>query len=111
MYEAGLGLRRLGHFADHDGFDGEMMGFEDAAYHFEFVHCRNHPIRPHPTEEDLIVLYLPDAEEWTARCGAMVAAGFAEVAPFNPYWAERGRTFRDRDGYRIVLERAAWGRR
>ncbi|HEY2189748.1 MAG TPA: hypothetical protein VGH48_14425 [Caldimonas sp.] len=37
----------------------------------------------------------------------MVAMGFAPVQPFNPYWQQRGRTFRD-DGYRVVLEQSAW---
>jgi hypothetical protein len=38
----------------------------------------------------------------------MLEAGFLEVPSFNPYWAERGRTFQDCDGYRVVLERAEW---
>jgi hypothetical protein len=32
----------------------------------------------------------------------------AEVVSSNPYWRERGVTFEDPDGYRIVLENAAW---
>jgi len=39
----------------------------------------------------------------------MLAAGFREVQSFNPYWAQRGRTFEDRDGYRLVIKRAGWG--
>jgi len=38
----------------------------------------------------------------------MLAAGFAPVASFNPYWDDRGRSFEDPDGYRVVLQRAAW---
>jgi hypothetical protein len=38
----------------------------------------------------------------------MLDAGFDEVAPFNPYWQARGRTFRDHDLYHVVLERSAW---
>jgi hypothetical protein len=38
----------------------------------------------------------------------MLAAGFREVASFNPYWDARGRTFEDPDGYRTVLQNAAW---
>ena len=39
----------------------------------------------------------------------MVACGYQPVKSFNPYWDVRGRTFEDADGYRIVLQQAAWG--
>ena len=40
----------------------------------------------------------------------MKEAGFAPAASFNPYWDREGMTFEDPDGYRIVLQRAAWTR-
>jgi len=40
--------------------------------------------------------------------GSFLAAGFVEVKSFNPYWDKLGRTFEDHDGYRVVLQRAAW---
>jgi len=104
MYCRGLGLRLLGRFEDHDGFDGVMLGYPSAQYHFEFTHCRSHPIAPTPTAEDLLVLYLPRRDAWHAACARMRAAGFVHVRSFNPYWERKGRTFEDADGYRIVLE-------
>jgi hypothetical protein len=38
----------------------------------------------------------------------MRAAGFAPVASFKPYWDRQGVTFEDPDGYRVVLQNAAW---
>lgn len=108
MYQRGLGLQWLGAFEDHAGFDGVMLGKPGMPYHFEFTHCRMHPVTPTPTEEDLLVLYVPDEDAWTGQCQALLAAGFKETQPFNPYWAQRGRTFLDVDGYHIVVERAAW---
>jgi catechol 2,3-dioxygenase-like lactoylglutathione lyase family enzyme len=108
MYRQGLGLEVLGRFEDHAGFDGVMLGRPGLHYHFEFTACRAHPVVPSPTAEDLAVFYLPDPKAWAEACEAMRAAGFEEVAPFNPYWAERGRTFRDPDGYRVVLEQDRW---
>jgi hypothetical protein len=35
-----------------------------------------------------------------------LAAG--PVKAFNPYWDRKGRTFADPDGYRVVLQNAAW---
>ncbi|HSP15211.1 MAG TPA: VOC family protein [Thermoanaerobaculia bacterium] len=108
MYCRGLGLRVLGSFENHDGFDGVMIGVDGANYHFEFTYSRGHPVRPAPTVEDLAVFYIPLAAEWQAACARMLAAGFRQVTAFNPYWEARGRTFEDRDGYRIVLEQAEW---
>ena len=108
MYARGLGLRELGRFEDHEGFDGVMLGLAEAPYHFELTRCRTHPVAPAPTAEDLVVLYLPDEGEWQRRCASMLAAGFVEVASFNPYWQRQGRTYEDADGYRFVLQNAAW---
>lgn len=108
MYREGLGLVELGRFSDHDGFDGVMLGRPGADHHFEFTSCRTHPVRPQPTPEDLLVLYVPDPGAWRERCAALLAAGFTEVEAFNPYWHHNGRTFVDGDGYRVVLQRAPW---
>jgi hypothetical protein len=48
------------------------------------------------------------AEAWQRRCQALLDAGFREVRSFNPYWSRLGRSFEDRDGYRVVIQRAAW---
>jgi hypothetical protein len=108
MYCRGLGLHVVGRFENHDGFDGVVVGVEDASYHFELTHCRTYPIAAAPTPEDLVVLYMPAAAEWEAACDSMLAAGFEQVTSFNPYWEGRGRTFKDPDGYRIVLQHEEW---
>ena len=46
---------------------------------------------------------------WQAAVRRMETAAFALVLSYNPYWDEHGRTFEDPDGYRVVLQRAAWG--
>jgi len=109
MYREGLGLEEIGRFEDHSGFDGIILGARESSYHFEFTFCRTHSVLPAPTVEDLVVFYLPELTVWEERCASMVRAGFSEVRSFNPYWAERGRTFADADGYRVVLEQAGWG--
>lgn len=108
MYIRGLGLRIVGSFEDHEGFDGVMLGSPDAGYHFEFTHSREHPVHPAPTVEDLAVFYLPVEAEWRARCASMEAAGFRRVASYNPYWEKDGRTYEDPDGYRVVLQNGEW---
>lgn len=108
MYRSGLDLLEIGRFENHAGFDGVMLGKPGLDYHFEFTYCVTHPVSPAPTPEDLVVFYLPDLEGWRKQCASMLQAGFLEVNAFNPYWRQRGRTFEDHDGYRVVLEQAAW---
>ncbi|MDD5335158.1 MAG: VOC family protein [Rhodoferax sp.] len=108
MYCAGLGLKVLASFQDHQGFDGIMLGAEGLDYHFEFTHCKTHPVQPRPTPEDLLVFYVPDASEWKTVCDRMLKAGFSPVSSFNPYWDSNGQTFQDADGYRVVVQNADW---
>ncbi len=108
LYRHGLHLRVIDGFEDHQGFDGVMLGTAAADYHLEFTQCRSGHVRPTPTPEDLIVLFVPEVSEWRELCGNMEAAGFKRVASFNPYWEANGRTYEDHDGYRVVLQRARW---
>lgn len=104
MYERGLGLARLGAFAGHGGFDGVLLGRPGLDYHLEFTYCHHRPVTPAPSDEDLLVLYISDAQAWEQQCRSLIDSGFVEVEPHNPYWAVSGRTFRDVDGYRTVLQ-------
>jgi len=108
FYQKGLGLAVLSHFEDHEGFDGIMLGSEGAPYHLEFTRAHGHVAGRAPTPDNLLVFYLPDAEEWKAAVQRMRDAGFAPAASFNPYWDREGVTFEDPDGYRVVLQNAAW---
>lgn len=108
MYCAGLGLSVVGHFENHEGFDGVMLGSAGMSYHFEFTHCNGHIIKPATTVEDLVVFYEANHEIWSNMCQNMIDAGFQQVTSFNPYWEINGRTFKDSDGYRIVLQNGNW---
>ena len=108
FYRDGLGLMELFRFENHDGFDGVMLGVPGAVYHLEFTRAHGHAAGRAPTEDNLLVFYLPGRAEWQAAIGRMRQAGYAPVPAFNPYWDRNGVTFEDPDGYRIVLENAAW---
>ncbi|MDZ7320283.1 VOC family protein [Kosakonia sacchari] len=108
MYCDALELHKIADFTDHDGFSGVMVGHRSAPWHIEFTLCHHHPVKPAATAEDLLVLYYPDAAEWTVRCEAMRKAGFTEVVSFNPYWDISGKSWQDNDGYRVVLQNRAW---
>ena len=108
FYRDGLGFEVLGAFRDHDGFDGIMLGHKGAAYHLEFTHKKGHAAGTAPTEDNLLVFYLPDRDEWLRAVARLEGAGHAPVKSFNPYWDKMGKTFADPDGYRVVLQNAGW---
>jgi catechol 2,3-dioxygenase-like lactoylglutathione lyase family enzyme len=108
FYQDGLGLERLDSFEDHEGFDGVMLGLPGAPYHLEFTRQHGHRAGRAPSADNLLVFYLPDAQEWRSAVDRMLATGYASVPSFNPYWDRSGRTFEDPDGYRVVLQNAAW---
>jgi hypothetical protein len=108
MYARGLGVSVLAEFLDHDGFDGAILGTREDRYHIEFTTRRGQHVGRAPTDEHLLVLYVPERVEWETSCERMIAAGFRGVSSANPYWDIRGRTFEDLDGYRVVLQNSAW---
>ena len=108
FYRDGLGFEVLYEFKDHDGFDGVMLGRQQAAYHLAFVHKVGHKAGRAPSEDNLLVFYLPDAAEWERAVARLEELGHEPVKAFNPYWDKKGKTFEDPDGYRVVLQHASW---
>lgn len=108
FYRDGLGFSVLASFEGHDGFYGVMLGHAGAGYHLEFTRKQGHPAGRAPTQDNLLVFYLPDRAEWQAAVDRLLAQGHRPVQSFNPYWDRNGATFEDPDGYRVVLQNAAW---
>lgn len=108
FYRDGLGLTLLFRFEDHEGFDGVMLGRKGCPYHFEFTHAKGHQAGRAPTQDNLVVFYMPDEAQWRLAVERMQRAGFPPVTSFNPYWDRQGRTFEDPDGYRVVLQFGSW---
>src|SRR4051794_39038468 len=107
FYRDGLGLDVLSEFTGHDGFDGVMLGRKGAAYHLEFTCTAGHRAGTAPTEDNLLVFYLPDRAAWQRAIDRLERQGYRSVPASNPYWDRQGRTFADPDGYRAVLQNAA----
>jgi len=104
FYRDGIGLREVGGFRDHDGYDGVFLEIPGTAAHLEFTSGGGHRA-PAPHAESLLVLYLGDR----AAVRAVAARLDGEpVEPANPYWAEHAVTFEDPDGFRVVLVPEAW---
>ena len=104
FYCEGVGLRKLGEFQGHRGYDGIMIGLPGFAYHLEFTQHEKGSPCPAPSRDNLLVLYLPDKARIKAMVQRLVQLGYPEVEPENPYWQEKGAvTIADPDGWRLVL--------
>jgi catechol 2,3-dioxygenase-like lactoylglutathione lyase family enzyme len=110
FYIDGLGFDELASFTGHAGFDGLVLGARNAPYHLEFTREAGVPAARASSQEQLLVFYLPDEARFLAALARMQKIGVAPVAAHNPYWDQLGVTFEDPDGYRVVLQRAAWVR-
>ena len=108
FYRDALGLAVLSRFEDRDGFDGVMLGGDGAGYHLELTRKRGHTAGRAPTEDNLLVFYVPDEAEHARAVDRLRQHGHAPVRSFNPYWDANGLTFEDPDGYRVVLHRGSW---
>jgi hypothetical protein len=108
MYAHGLGFAVLAQFEDHQGFDGVVLGHPQHPYHLEFTHHRGTKVGSAPTPDNLLVFYITDTDDWKEACFAMEKSGFEKVTSYNPYWDQVGKTFKDIDGYRVVLQNRAW---
>jgi catechol 2,3-dioxygenase-like lactoylglutathione lyase family enzyme len=103
FYRDGLGLPELYQFADHDGYDGVMLGLPGRTYHLEFTQHRDGSPCPAPSLDNLLVLYIPDVREMERACERLTKLGHDPVKPENPYWLDKSVTFEDPDGWRVVL--------
>ena len=103
FYRDALGLEVVGSFEHHAGYDGVMLGLPGREYHLEFTRRAGGGPVPAPSKDNLLVLYVEDREAMNELAARLQTHGHHPVPPENPYWAERGLTFEDPDGWRVVL--------
>ncbi|MGE8036983.1 VOC family protein [Lysinibacillus sp. NPDC093692] len=103
FYCEGVGLEKIGSFSGHRGYTGIMIGLPNASYHLEFIeHIEGSPC-PAPTKDNLLVLYIPKRSTIQRIAERLLQMGYPEVEPENTYWAEKGVTIEDPEGWRLVL--------
>ena len=99
FYRDGLGLREVGRFDGHEGYDGVLLLVPGTNAHLEFTSGGQHA-PPTPNPESLLVLYLGSHEAVADACERV---GGDPVEPANPYWRQHGVTIIDPDGFQVVL--------
>lgn len=103
FYKEALGLKELGSFTGHDGYDGVMLGLPEEQYHLEFTQHSNATPLPEPTRENLLVFYFDTPEKYHKAIQRMTDSGIQSVAPENPYWIGKSETYEDPDKWRVIL--------
>ena len=103
FYRDGLGLKELGGFKQHSGYDGVFLGLPSFPYHLEFTQYESGSPCLAPTKDNLLVFYMEDKGEIKEVIARLMKLGYPVVEPENPYWLENGHTFEDPDGWRVVL--------
>jgi catechol 2,3-dioxygenase-like lactoylglutathione lyase family enzyme len=105
FYRDGLGLTQSGAFHDHDGYDGVFLEVPESGAQLEFTTGGAHSA-PAPHPESLLVLYLGDTDAVRRRVSHLSCV--EPVVPANPYWLKHGVTFKDPDGFQVVLVAERW---
>ncbi len=103
FYRDALGLEIIGSFEKHEGYTGVMFGLPGRDYHLEFTQYEDGSPCPAPTKDNLMIFYIPSKEELEDRKAKIESLGYSSVKPENPYWKDKGVTFEDPDGWRVVL--------
>lgn len=99
----GIGLKKIGGFESHNGYDGIMLGLPGHAYHLEFTTREDEGPCEAPTKDNLLVFYIPDSDRMEEIVSRLAEMGYDLVEPENPYWKEKGVTIEDPEGWRVVL--------
>ena len=103
FFRDGLGLPVIYSYMDDANYDGVMLGLPGRDHHLEITrHAGDGPC-PVPSPDTLLVFYLPDRAALEQIVNRLEGMGYPPVAPRNPYWAEKGVTIADPDGWHLVL--------
>lgn len=107
FYRDALGLEQIASFESHAGYDGVMLALPGRSDHLEFTSHESGSPCPAPTKDNLLVFYVEDDRAFQMMAARLRRHGHEPVKPENPYWAGKGLTFEDPEGWRVVLTRAA----
>jgi hypothetical protein len=107
FYTQIIGLKLLGEFESHEGYDGVFIGLEDAfnkkgGWHLEFTVSWEQPLH-RPDEDDLLVFYPDTTEEYQAILLRMKVANIKKYRPKNGYWQRNGIAVLDPDNYGVII--------
>lgn len=102
FYGGILGLEKIGEF-NHNGYIGVLYGLPDQKLHLEFLQSNADYNPSAPTEDNLLVFYFDSIEIIEKMRRKLESYGVFPVEPDNQYWSDKGYTFEDPEGWRVVF--------
>ncbi len=108
FYCDGLGLEVIASFENHKGFDGVMLGHKGSPYHLEFTHHCGHKVGKAPTQDNLLVFYIPDGAQWKNAVERMRRHGYEPVTYTNLRAHETRNKLVGLVGHDIKMQNASW---
>ncbi|GAU78706.1 VOC family protein [Fusibacter sp. 3D3] len=97
-----LGLKVISEFKDHNDYTGIIVGCNQCNWEMEFTKSSELP-KHVVDEDDLIILKYEDEIKYNSTLERLTKEKYLEFAPKNPFWEERGKLFRDPEGYGVVI--------
>ena len=107
FYTQIIGLKLLGEFESHEGYDGVFIGQENSfnkndGWHLEFTVSWEQPLH-RPDEDNLMVFYPETTEEYEAILLRMQIANIKKYRPKNGYWQRNGIAVLDPDNFGVII--------
>ena len=107
FYTEIIGLKVLGSFESHEGYDGVFIRLGNAfntpnSWHLEFTVSWEQPFH-RPDEDDLLVFYPDSTQAYKDILARLQNANIKRFRPKNNYWQRNGVAVLDPDGYGVSI--------
>lgn len=102
FYTEVLGFKLLGHFENHDSYDGIFIGNPESDWHFEFTQSADKTAHV-ADEDDITVLYPETRQQYEHFLERLSENNIPLIMAKNPYWNQNGHMFKDPDGFHIII--------
>ncbi len=102
FYTKILHIEVLGHFENHQNYDGVFIGIKGSDWYFEFT--TTDEIVTHTFDEDDCLVFYPTSQNEYDTIMENLSQYKVEIIEHkNTYWNENGISFLDPDGYCVIL--------
>ncbi len=102
FYTEIVGLEKLGHFENHNNYNGIFLGQKNSNWHLEFTSSSEHP-KSKFDEDDILVFYVNSEIELTRIKQTIENKCITLEVSKNPYWNANGIMVSDPDNFKVVF--------
>ena len=102
FYTEIVGLEKLGHFENHNNYNGIFLGQKNSNWHLEFTSSSEQP-KSKFDEDDILVFYVNSEIELTKLKQTIENKCITLEVSKNPYWNANGIMVSDPDNFKVVF--------